>query len=229
MMPCSPLNFNRHFGGAYGLHLQGRKQIIQETNVKTDGFCLLLVLSVVSGSQSVPTVSAFLLTVFHFPLVSYIIWNFGKPVSLLPFLKTWHLLSRWFLCLTYPRPWIWRRRVSSETSVDFSQVIRRYIHNHCRDNLIAYKTFFLAYFPDVDKLKWAYANSMLSVCLLIPIPIKFWMPEPIFMKLGKYIMATDPISTACYKNLSHQPACLYVLRHSSKHSYSWQKDPVSIG
>jgi hypothetical protein len=27
-------------------------------------------------------------------------------------------------------------------------------------------------------------------------PVDFWMPEPIFMKLGMYIMAPDPILTA---------------------------------
>jgi hypothetical protein len=31
--PCSPLNVNRHFGGTYRLHLQGRKQIQQEISV----------------------------------------------------------------------------------------------------------------------------------------------------------------------------------------------------
>jgi hypothetical protein len=36
------------------------------------------------------------------------------------------------------------------------------------------------------------------------------MPEPIIMKLGTYIMAPEPISTAYLKNPSNQSVCLYV-------------------
>jgi hypothetical protein len=36
------------------------------------------------------------------------------------------------------------------------------------------------------------------------------MPEPIFMKLGTYIPAPEPISTLYLKNPSHQSVCLYV-------------------
>jgi hypothetical protein len=36
------------------------------------------------------------------------------------------------------------------------------------------------------------------------------MPEPIFMKLGTYIMPPDPISTAYFINPSDQSVCLYV-------------------
>jgi hypothetical protein len=35
------------------------------------------------------------------------------------------------------------------------------------------------------------------LCLWIPLPINFWIYEPIFMKLGLYIMTPEPISTAC--------------------------------
>jgi hypothetical protein len=38
----------------------------------------------------------------------------------------------------------------------------------------------------------------------------FPMPEPIFIKLGMYIMAPEPISTAYFINPSHQRVCLYV-------------------
>jgi hypothetical protein len=41
-------------------------------------------------------------------------------------------------------------------------------------------------------------------------PINFWMPEPIFMKPGMYIMAPEPISMAYFINPSHQSLCLYV-------------------
>jgi hypothetical protein len=40
--------------------------------------------------------------------------------------------------------------------------------------------------------------------------INFWMLEPIFMKLGMYIMAHEPISTAYFLNPSYQSVCLYV-------------------
>jgi hypothetical protein len=36
------------------------------------------------------------------------------------------------------------------------------------------------------------------------------MPERVFMKLGLYIMAPEPISTANFINPSHQSLCLYV-------------------
>jgi hypothetical protein len=46
-------------------------------------------------------------------------------------------------------------------------------------------------------------------CLGIP-PINFWMAEPVFMQLGMYIMAPEPISTAYFINPCHQSVCLYV-------------------
>jgi hypothetical protein len=36
------------------------------------------------------------------------------------------------------------------------------------------------------------------------------MPGPIFMKLGVYNTAPEPLSTAYFINLSHQYVCLYV-------------------
>jgi hypothetical protein len=36
------------------------------------------------------------------------------------------------------------------------------------------------------------------------------MAEPIFMKLGMYVMVPKPISTVYFINLSHQSVCLYV-------------------
>jgi hypothetical protein len=50
---------------------------------------------------------------------------------------------------------------------------------------------------------------MLCVCLWIP-PINFWIPEPIFMKLGIHIMATELFWMAYFVNYSHQSKCLYV-------------------
>jgi hypothetical protein len=43
--------------------------------------------------------------------------------------------------------------------------------------------------------------------------INFRMAEPIFMKLGMYIMANESISTAYFINPSHQSVCLYVYTH----------------
>jgi hypothetical protein len=40
--------------------------------------------------------------------------------------------------------------------------------------------------------------------------VSLLMPEPVFRKLGKYIMAPEPISTAYFINPSHQSVCLYV-------------------
>jgi hypothetical protein len=48
---------------------------------------------------------------------------------------------------------------------------------------------------------------MRSVCLCIP-RINFRMPEPIFMKLGMYIMTPEAISTPYFINPSHQSMCL---------------------
>jgi hypothetical protein len=44
---------------------------------------------------------------------------------------------------------------------------------------------------------WDHVSVCVCVraCLCIP-PITFWTPEPIFMKLGKYITAPEPNSTA---------------------------------
>jgi hypothetical protein len=47
------------------------------------------------------------------------------------------------------------------------------------------------------------------MCLCNP-PLNFWMAEPVFMELGMYIMAPEPISTAYFINPSHQYVCLYV-------------------
>jgi hypothetical protein len=49
---------------------------------------------------------------------------------------------------------------------------------------------FLRPFPCFAKQKKAYDVIML------PLPTNFQMPEPIFIKLGMYIMAHEPISTA---------------------------------
>jgi hypothetical protein len=57
-------------------------------------------------------------------------------------------------------------------------------------------------------LKLAYAGTFLSV---YP-HINFWIPKPIFMKLGMYVMAPEPISMAYFTNPSHQSVCLCIPR-----------------
>jgi hypothetical protein len=70
------------------------------------------------------------------------------------------------------------------------------------------------YFPNLKKKSRSMWSPCclcvcISVCLCIP-PIKSWLTEPMFMKLGMYIMATESISTAYFLNPSHQPVCLCV-------------------
>jgi hypothetical protein len=67
---------------------------------------------------------------------------------------------------------------------------------------------FLAYFPHYKKMKVGLCD-LHGVCEPPP-PINLWMPEPIFMKLGMYITAPEPISTAYFINPSHQSVCLFV-------------------
>jgi hypothetical protein len=49
---------------------------------------------------------------------------------------------------------------------------------------------------------------MLTVCESHPLLI--FESEPIFMKLGMYIMAPERISTAYFANTARQSVCLYV-------------------
>jgi hypothetical protein len=75
----------------------------------------------------------------------------------------------------------------------------------------------LAYFLYLKKIKiklglW---NHLAVVCVCVsvypppPPAINFRMFEPIFMKLGMYIIALEPISAAYLKNPSHQSVCLH--------------------
>jgi hypothetical protein len=59
---------------------------------------------------------------------------------------------------------------------------------------------FLAYFPYLEMNKIRLMNS----------PFCPWTPKPNFMKLGMYIMAPEPISTAYFINPTYQFVCLYV-------------------
>jgi hypothetical protein len=66
---------------------------------------------------------------------------------------------------------------------------------------------FYAYFPYSQKIKVGLWDHH-AVCESPT--INYWMPEPIFMKFGVYIMAPEPISMAYFINPSHQSVCLYV-------------------
>jgi hypothetical protein len=48
------------------------------------------------------------------------------------------------------------------------------------------------------------------LCCLCILHIGFLTREPIWMTLGMYILASEPISVAYFKNPSHQSVCLYV-------------------
>jgi hypothetical protein len=62
---------------------------------------------------------------------------------------------------------------------------------------------YLAKFP-----KLGLYNLHPSVC--VSLPNNFWLTETIFMKLGMYVMAATPISTAYYINPFHESVCLWV-------------------
>jgi hypothetical protein len=69
---------------------------------------------------------------------------------------------------------------------------------------------FFAHFPYLGKKESMLMWSTYCLCVCESLPINFWMPEPVFIKLGMYIMAPEPISTAYFLNSSHQSVCLYV-------------------
>jgi hypothetical protein len=58
-------------------------------------------------------------------------------------------------------------------------------------------------------------RSPCCLCVYVPVcfymlPINFLMSELVFMKLGMYIMAPEPVSLAYFINPSHQSLCPYV-------------------
>jgi hypothetical protein len=62
------------------------------------------------------------------------------------------------------------------------------------------------------------------VCVCIP-TINFWMPEPIFMKLGMYIMAPEPIATAYFINSPPSvcvSVCVYAPHRCWVNTFPWQ-------
>jgi hypothetical protein len=63
--------------------------------------------------------------------------------------------------------------------------------------------FISSLFPYFEKIKVSLWDNY-AVCDPPP-QINFWMRPPILMKLGLYVMLPEPISTAYFINLSHQP------------------------
>jgi hypothetical protein len=60
-----------------------------------------------------------------------------------------------------------------------------------------------------------------SCCLCFCVfPINFLKAEPIFIQLGIYIVAAEPISTAHFINPSHQSVCLYVYLPTVAYNFS---------
>jgi hypothetical protein len=66
---------------------------------------------------------------------------------------------------------------------------------------------FLVHFPKVGLC------DLLLVCVS---PLNFVMAQAVFMKLDMYIMAPEPISSACFINHSHQSlsVCVCVVGHA---------------
>jgi hypothetical protein len=58
-------------------------------------------------------------------------------------------------------------------------------------------------------------------------PISFSIPEPVFMKLGLYVMAPELMSAAYFVNPSHQSVSvcdlLPLLGHGSVKTFPWQR------
>jgi hypothetical protein len=71
----------------------------------------------------------------------------------------------------------------------------------------------LACFPYFEKIKVGLCDHH-AICIPPPPLVDFWLPEPVFMKLGMCIMLTEPISTAYFRNPSHQSVCLYMYPQS---------------
>jgi hypothetical protein len=69
----------------------------------------------------------------------------------------------------------------------------------------------LTYFPKIG------VCDLLAVCVSLCPPVNFWMPEPIFMELGVYIMAPELILTACMS------ICVLLLGNGSVNTFPRQR------
>jgi hypothetical protein len=92
----------------------------------------------------------------------------------------------------FPHSQGWRRNLTCSSARRHSiSLPRRFFENKRRARHSPRS--FLAYFPNFEgtKVSLCYRHA---VC--IPLPINFWMPEPVFVKFDIDIMASEPISTA---------------------------------
>jgi hypothetical protein len=65
-----------------------------------------------------------------------------------------------------------------------------------------------------------------AVCICVSPTINFQMAEPIFMKLGLYMMASEATSTAYITSSSHQSLCLYVYSPLVARQRLGKKSPI---
>jgi hypothetical protein len=106
-------------------------------------------------------------------------------------------------CVNPGRIWFMKARTTPFWSLDFCSSVSRF--------------YFYVIFLILNK-KSMLMRSPCSLCLCesSPPPINFCIREPIFIKLGMYIMAPETISTANLMNSSHQSVYLHV--YPSYHS-----------
>jgi hypothetical protein len=58
-----------------------------------------------------------------------------------------------------------------------------------------------AYFTYFEKMKRVLCDHhAVCLCICVSAPVKLWMAEPVFIKLGMYIVEHEPISTAYFIN-----------------------------
>jgi hypothetical protein len=78
-----------------------------------------------------------------------------------------------------------------------------------------------------EKMKIGSCN-LHAVCVSVYPPINFRMAEPIFMKLGIYMMAPEPITMAYFMKISHQSVCLYVYLPVVARQWLGKNHPVIV-
>jgi hypothetical protein len=119
-------------------------------------------------------------------------------------LKVGTLKQEDFLCL-------WGRRVVVAVAVAAVAVVAMVVNDNriCWDPHLMFLIFFIL-FSIFWKNKSRLMQSLSYLCVFVSPTISFWMPEPIFMKCGMYVMAPESISVVYFINPSYQSVCLYV-------------------
>jgi hypothetical protein len=93
---------------------------------------------------------------------------------------------------------------------------------HCKLHYILFT--FINLFSLLWKNESRLMRSPCCQCICVsPSIIKFWMPEPIFLKIGMYdVIAPEPISIAYFINPSSQSLCLYVYPYRCYATAKWK-------